>query len=312
LDAVVETHKLTKRFRGMLGKGVLAVDELDLTVPRGAVVGLLGPNGAGKTTSIQMVLGNVYPTSGTATVFGMRVGDPAAKRRLGFMPEKFQFHDFLSAEELLHFHGRLAGMHWTELRPRTEQTLELVGLWERRHSKIREFSKGMQQRIGLAQAILHEPDLVVLDEPTSALDPIGRRDVRNIIGHLRERGTTVLLNSHLLSEVELSCDTVAIMHKGRVVRQGTLDDLLTTRSIVQIEAQEVSDETLGRISEFATINSRSGDRLTVTVTADENIPALAEVIVSTHAKLMQMTYQRESLEDFFIRTIKETGESPGN
>lgn len=307
MEIAVETHALRKTY----GK-LIAVNDLDLRVPTGAVFGLLGPNGAGKTTTIQMLLGNVFATSGAASLFGMHVGDLRAKRRIGFLPEKFQFHDFLSAEEFLHFHGRLAGVDWAVLHRRTEEALEMVGLMERRRSKIREFSKGMQQRIGLAQAIVHDPDLVILDEPTSALDPIGRRHVRDIIGELKRRGKTVMLNSHLLSEVELSCDSLAIINKGSVIRQGSLDELLTTKSTVELEVRNFGPETERRICEFATLLSREGDAVTVEVGQDEHIPALAEAVVQTGAKLMQMTYKRETLEDFFIRSIEESGVSPTN
>ncbi len=296
----------------MIGAGVAAVDGVDLTVATGAVFGLLGPNGAGKTTMIQMLLGNVFPTAGSAQIFGMAIGSLAVKRRIGFLPEKFQFHDFLTAEEFLHFHGRLSGMDWPDLRRRTDETLSIVGLTDRRKSRIREFSKGMQQRIGLAQAIIHNPDLVILDEPTSALDPIGRRQVRDIIGELKSRGTSVMLNSHLLSEVELSCDSLAIINKGKVIRQGTLDQLLTTRSVVEVEANDIGEETLRQIATIGSIIQSNGAHLTVGVERDEDIPAIAEAIVNTNAKLMHMSYQRESLEDFFIRTIEESGVSPSN
>src|SRR5579884_1565763 len=166
----------------------VAVQDLDLTVARGQVFGFLGQNGAGKTTTINMLLGNVRPTSGSGSLLGAPIGDRATRRHLGFLPEKFQFHDFLTAEEFLDLHGRLYGLPAKRRRARTQATLEIVGLTSRRKSKIREFSKGMQQRIGLAQALLSDPDLVILDEPTSALDPIGRRDVRDIIHHLKAEG----------------------------------------------------------------------------------------------------------------------------
>ena len=305
MTAAIETHGLRKKFRSLLGKELVAVDCLDLVVERGSVFGLLGPNGAGKTTTIQMLLGNVRPTSGGGSILGKPLGHTPTKQHVGFLPEKFQFHDFLTAEELLHFHGRLVGMDWPDLRKRTDEVLETVGLADRRKSQIREFSKGMQQRIGLAQAILHQPSLVILDEPTSALDPIGRRDVRDVIRELKDRGATVMLNSHLLSEVEMACDSVAIINKGRVVRHGTLASLLLSKSIVEVEAYDVTDEALGALERFARVVSRDGDRYTVAVNSDNDIPEVAATLVRHGAKLMQMHYQRESLEEFFIRTIED-------
>jgi len=305
MTAAIETHGLRKKFRSLLGKELVAVDSLDLVVERGSVFGLLGPNGAGKTTTIQMLLGNVRPTAGGGSLLGKPLGHTATKQHIGFLPEKFQFHDFLTAEEFLHFHGRLVGMEWPELRKRTDVVLETVGLVDRRKSQIREFSKGMQQRIGLAQAILHQPELVILDEPTSALDPIGRRDVRDVIRQLKQRGATVMLNSHLLSEVEMACDSVAIINKGRVVRHGPLDTLLLSKSIVELEARNVTAHALDELSRFARVLSHEGDRYTVAVNSDDDIPEVAAVLVRNDAKLMQMQYQRESLEEFFIRTIED-------
>lgn len=304
---VIETYQLRKNY----GK-LVAVDDLNLQVPEGSVFGLLGPNGAGKTTTIQMILGNVFPTAGDATVFGKRVGDISAKRRLGFLPEKFQFHDFLTAEEFLYFHGRLAGMDWPNLRERTGAVLDLVGLADRRKSRIKGFSKGMQQRIGLAQAIIHDPELVILDEPTSALDPIGRKDVRDTISHLKEMGKTVMLNSHLLSEVEMACDSLAIINHGKVIRQGTLDELLSTRSTVEMEVRSMNEDTERRIASFATMQSREGDVITVGVQDDDQISALAEAVVNSGAKLMRLNYFRQTLEDYFMQAIEESGGGTGH
>ncbi|GBC92701.1 putative ABC transporter ATP-binding protein YxlF [bacterium HR15] len=305
----IETRGLRKVFRPLMGGNpVVAVDHLDLQVPVGTVFGFLGPNGAGKTTTIQMLIGNVYPTAGKAWVLGYPAGSIQAKKRLGFLPEKFQFHDFLTAEELLRLHGRLARMEPATLNRRIDEVLELVGLMERRKSKIREFSKGMQQRIGLAQAILHDPELVILDEPTSALDPLGRRRVREVIQYLKQRGKTVFLNSHLLSEVERSCDYVAILNKGRIVKQGTLDELLVNRSVVTIELSQVTPtirEALGRIAQkVQPIDER---RIVVEVEQERQVPELARAVILAGGELISFQAQRESLEDLFIQTIE--GES---
>lgn len=302
----IEVKGLSKEFGSLFGsKRVIAVDHLDLQVEKGTVFGFLGPNGAGKTTTIQMLLGNIYPTNGEAFVLSHPAGDLRAKRHIGFLPEKFQFHDFLTAEEFLVMHGRLAKMDTKWIRRRVPEVLELVGLAERSKSKIREFSKGMQQRVGLAQAILHEPDLIILDEPTSALDPLGRRTVREVIQQLKAQGKTVFLNSHLLSEVELSCDEVAIINKGRVVRQGALETLLVDRSVVVLEIRNLNGSMLELLSRAAISLDRVGeDRVVVEVAGEDQVPELVRTIVHAGGELMGLQAKRETLEDLFIRTVE--------
>lgn len=306
----IETCGLRKVYRSLLSnKPIVALDHLDLQVEPGTVFGFLGPNGAGKTTTIQMVVGNLYPTAGKAFVLGYPAGDLQAKQRIGFLPEKFQFHDFLTGEEFLALHGRLAKMDGKTLHRRIDEVLELVGLSERRKSKIREFSKGMQQRIGLAQAILHEPEVVILDEPTSALDPLGRRRVREVIQYLKEKGKTVFLNSHLLSEVELTCDQVAIIHQGRVVRQGVLDELLVNRSVVTLEISNLDEkilEALGRVTDK--LKRLDAHRVVAEVADEQKVPELARAVVYAGGALVGMQAQRETLEDLFIRVVEGEGE----
>jgi ABC-2 type transport system ATP-binding protein len=305
----IETRGLRKVFRPFpTGTPIVAVDHLDLQVPMGTVFGFLGPNGAGKTTTIQMLIGNVYPTAGKAWVLGYPAGSIHAKRRLGFLPEKFQFHDFLTAEEFLRMHGKLARIDSATLNRRIDEVLALVGLAERRKSKIREFSKGMQQRIGLAQAILHDPDLVILDEPTSALDPLGRRCVRDVIQYLKQQGKTVFLNSHLLSEVERSCDYVAILNKGRVVKQGTLEQLLVNRSMVTIELRQITPAVLEAVERVAHRVQRIDEqRIVAEVEGENQVPELARAVVFAGGELMSLQAQRESLEDLFIQLIEGEG-----
>jgi ABC-2 type transport system ATP-binding protein len=300
----VETNELRKVYNN----GFVAVDGLTLAVPAGQIFGFLGPNGAGKTTTINMLLSNVYPTSGSYSVLGSRMGDVKARGRLGFLPEKFQFHEFLSASEFLDLHGRLYGMSSELRKKRIPETLELVGLADRSKSKIREFSKGMQQRVGLAQAILNDPDLIILDEPTSALDPLGRRDVRDIVRHLKSQGKTIFLNSHLLGEIELTCDEIAIMKKGRIVRQGKIDDLLAAPSHVSMRVLSASEQLLAKLREQTRTleHSIETDTIDVAIASDDEIPALVSTIVNNGGRLMSLIPQRESLEDLFIRIVEET------
>lgn len=302
----IETHQLRKVYRSQLRRqSVVAVDSLDLKVPEGCVFGFLGPNGAGKTTTIMMLLGNVYPTSGSFRILGHSISDMSVRKRIGFLPEKFQFHELLTAGELLWFHGRLAGMDRHALARRVPEVLEQVGLRERARSRVREFSKGMQQRLGIAQAILHDPDLIILDEPTSALDPLGRRDVRDLILHLKSRGKTVFLNSHLLSEVEMVCDEVAILRAGQVQRQGDLDILLQVHPVVDVELRSLSEQVMQAVRSVATVLSVNGVRLTAEVQSEADIPALARCIVEAGGELMRFVPRRESLEDLFVRVVEE-------
>ena len=301
MSNAIEMEGLGKDYRG-----VPAVRALSLQIPRGEVFGLLGPNGAGKTTTIMMLLGNVHPTRGRASLLGRPIGDVAARRRVGFLPEKFQFHDFLSATEFLHLHGKLAGMGAVERAKEVPIVLERVGLAERANTRIRAFSKGMQQRIGLAQAILHAPDLVILDEPTSALDPIGRRDVRDIITELKGRGCTVVLNSHLLSEIELTCDRVAIIDKGDVAVQGTMESLLAFSSTVEIEVRGLNDTALAAVRSIAAkikLDRVPVTRFTAWIQNEEQIGEIARALVENGVTLLALAPRRDTLEDLFVRTI---------
>lgn len=286
----------------------VAVEDLTLTVQRGEVFGFLGPNGAGKTTAMKMLLGLVRPTAGEARILGRPVTDVRVREHIGFLPEQFRFHEWMRADEFLDFHGRLAGLSSAERRRRIPEVLELVGLAARRHDRLRGFSKGMLQRIGLAQAILHDPEIVFLDEPTSALDPIGRREVRAIIHRLRERGTTVFLNSHLLTEVEQVCDRLAILERGRVVRQGPLAELLRQELEVEVEAEPLTPDLLAALAPLGRSLSRNGHRLTMTVSDREQLPAIAAAISASGARLYRLAPRTVSLEEFFVETVAEGGD----
>ncbi len=301
----IETSHLRKEYGGTLGRGgFTAVQDLSFTVPRGQVFGFLGPNGAGKTTTINMLLGNIAPTSGTATLLGRPLGDLEARAKLGFLPEKFQFHEFLTAEEFLDLHGRLYGMGLKARRKRIPEVLQMVNLYERRGSKLSEFSKGMQQRAGLAQAILNDPELVILDEPTSALDPLGRREVREIVAELKARGKTVLLNSHLLGEIEMTCDQVAILKKGEVIRVGSMDDLLAAPSTVEMRVQNISLALVRALETLARTVTVEGEEITVSIPDEAIVPDLAVAVVGSGGRLLSLIPRRESLEDLFIRVVE--------
>jgi ABC-2 type transport system ATP-binding protein len=301
-DIVIETRRLTKRFRSRC-----AVDSLDLRVERGTVFGFLGPNGAGKTTAIHMLLGSVRPTAGQGWVLGRPLGETAVRRRIGFLPEKTTFYPFLTAQEFLQAMGELSGLRRVELSARIPETLQLVGLADRARDRIGSFSRGMQQRLGLAQAILHAPELIILDEPTSALDPLGRRTVRDLILALKREGCTLFLNSHLLSEVEMTCDEVAILKKGRVAVFGRLQDLLQVQQTVEIEVEEMTEaamSALRRLSLKVKMYGMPPRRLTVFLRSTEDTPEIARALVENGARLRALIPQRETLEELFVRVIE--------
>ncbi len=307
---LIDTTALRKQYGPLV-----AVDSLDLHVAAGEVFGFLGPNGAGKTTTVKMLLGLVYPTGGEARVLGQRPGNPVAMARVGFLPEHFRFPAWLTAWDFLDMHGRLYGLSRAERRKRIPRLLERVGLGDRMRSRLGEFSKGMQQRAGLAQAIMNDPALVFLDEPTSGLDPVGRREVRDIIHDLRAQGVTVFLNSHFLSEVEVTCDRVAIVKRGRVVRAGTLDELTGGATEVEIRAGGLTAELVAGLARWGrvvdsrgTAENGQGDditRLMLTVDQPDALPAIADYLVTGGARLYALAPQRLPLEELFMRVMRE-------
>ena len=290
--------------RKVFGEKV-AVRNLSLTVSRGEIFGFLGPNGAGKSTSVKMLLGLVKPSSGESLVLGLPSGDVEVRRRIGFLPEDFRFYTWLTASELLKLHGRLCGMTAARLRDRIPALLELVGLTTHREKRLRDFSKGMLQRIGLAQALIHEPDLVFLDEPTSGLDPMGRRLVRDIIRAQRDRGATVFLNSHLLSEVEITCDHVAFIKEGEVVAARDLRSQPDGEIRVTARARNLSPGALSGLAQWTTSSHLDGERLTLTTTNTSALPEILRHLVTSGADVFEFTPERLSLEDLFLKIMGE-------
>lgn len=282
-----------------------AVDDVTLTVADGEVFGFLGPNGAGKSTVVKMILGLTHPTVGKIEVLGRPAGSLAARADVGYLPETFRFHDWLTASELLHFHARLARVDASLRAGRVRKLLELVGLKDRANDRISTFSKGMMQRVGLAQALVGQPRLVILDEPTSALDPIGRRDVRDRIRELGEQGVTVFLNSHLLSEVEQVCDRVAIIDHGSIVAEGKLDALLSAQEI-EIRAGDGAEAAARQALDDAEVRTLDG-RLRVRVANDDETAMLVQRIVAAGVPVYDVRQVGDSLEDLFVR-VAERGD----
>src|SRR5215467_1976121 len=283
-DLAIRTRGLRKVFGGKV-----AVRNLTLDVPRGEVFGFLGPNGAGKSTCVKMLLGLVFPTSGQADVLGQPAGDVRARSKVGFLPEHFRFYDWLTPAELLKVHGRLYGMSQGVLCERIPTLLDLVGLTPHRDKRLQEFSKGMLQRIGLAQALLNDPDLIFLDEPTSGLDPFGRRMVRDVIKAQRDRGATVLLNSHLLGEVEITCDRVAFIKDGEVVETRQLNDDIEERTSVSIRATNLTAEIASGLSQWTRSVRAEGERLTLSVSSGAVVPEIVRYLVASGVDVYEVT-----------------------
>ena len=298
----IETHELRKVFGEQI-----AVKGLTLQVRQGEVFGFLGPNGAGKTTSIKMLLGLVAPTAGDALLLGAPIGNRAILGQMGFLPEHFRFQEWLTAGEFLELNGQLYGMQLEDLKTRIAELLERVGLTDFRARLLRTFSKGMLQRIGLAQALLNRPRLVFLDEPTSGLDPVGRRLVRDIIHDLREQGTSVFLNSHLLSEIEVTCDRVAFIRHGEVVRVMELASLGQGETSVSIHAARFPISSSAGLSQWAKNIQVDGDQLTLTVFSESVLPEITRYLVAEGAEVYAITPRRVSLEEIFIETVGKDG-----
>lgn len=300
--AAIETEGLRKVF----GDNA-AVKGLTLQVAQGEVFGFLGPNGAGKTTSMKMLLGLVAPTSGSASLLGAPIGDRPTLARVGFLPEHFRFQEWLTAGEFLGLHGELLGMEGGALNARRDALLERVGLAPFRNKQLRTFSKGMLQRIGLAQALLNHPALVFLDEPTSGLDPVGRRLVRDIIRELRNEGTCVFLNSHLLSEIEVTCDRVAFIRHGEVVRTLDITTLDGNQSFVTIRASGLTAAMVSEMARWGRDIQADGEQLTLTVQNEASIPEINRYLVAQGADVFAISPSRMSLEDIFIETVGKDG-----
>jgi ABC-2 type transport system ATP-binding protein len=296
----------TRGLRKVYGDKV-AVGDLTLSVERGEVFGFLGPNGAGKTTSVKMLLNLVFPTSGEARLLGGPLTDPQVRSRVGFLPEHFRFHDWLKGSEFLELHAELYKMPGQQARRRIADLLDLVSLTPHADKRLREYSKGMLQRIGLAQALLNRPELVILDEPTSGLDPVGRRLVRDVIRDLRREGTTVFLNSHLLSEVEITCDRVAFIKHGQVIRVSPLQTLVEGELSVEVRARNLRPEVVQGLERWSKNVRLDGEHLSLTLESELDLPEVNRFLVEQGVDVYALRPEQVSLEDLFIQIVGTDG-----
>jgi ABC-2 type transport system ATP-binding protein len=299
VTAAIRTHGLQKWFGA-----TRAVADVSLSVGNGEVFGFLGPNGAGKSTTIKMLLGLVEPTAGAATVLDAPLGDRATRARIGFLPEHFRFHDVLTAREFLRFHGRLYGVRGAELETRIDTLLVRVDLLDAADRPLRGYSKGMLQRAGLAQALLNDPALVFLDEPTSGLDPLGRLLVRDIMAELRDRGTAVFLNSHLLGEVEATCDRVAFVKEGRVVHDLALAGSTETMHLV-LRVTPIDRCVVEGLAQFGRDVTCAADGLHMRIGSDGVVPEIVRWLVARGASVFGIEVRRKSLEEWFLEVMGE-------
>ncbi len=284
-DVVIEARNLSKVYRDFWGRDKkAALKPLNLAIRQGEIFGLLGPNGSGKTTTLKLLLGLIFPTSGEAFVFGRPATDVAKNERIGYLPEESYLYKFLDAEETLDFYGRLFGMPPEERARRAAALIEMVGLGRDRKRQLREYSKGMTRRIGIAQALINDPELVLLDEPTSGLDPIGTREVKDLILDLKRRGKTVVMCSHLLADVEDVCDRIAVLHQGELKELGRVEDLLRVTGITQFQARDLPPEAC---------------------------EAVRRVLAEHGAADIEVGHPTTTLEDLFLDVVRDTEARPG-
>lgn len=295
---MIHTENLTKIYANGTG-----CKDVSITIEKGQIFGLLGPNGAGKSTFVKMIIGLIAPTSGTARILGKPINDVAVRKKIGYLPERFKYQQWMTGKELLSFHAELYKMDFDFTR-KINEVLKLVHLNGKENNKIETYSKGMQQRLGIASVLLNEPDLIIFDEPTSALDPLGRKEIREIILKLKKMQKTILLNSHLLSEVEMICDQVAIINAGRVIKQGSLQSLLNQKTQLQISVDNIKDSI---IQQLLTIDNHlvyDHQLIKMTVRNTEEIAEVAEIIVNQGGRLYELTPEKASLEAMFINLIE--------
>ncbi len=301
----IETYALEKTYlAGFWRKRPkTALKPLTLTVPDGEVFGYLGPNGAGKTTTLKLLMGLIFPSGGSAKVLGADWRDPRVKAQIGFLPEQPYFYDYLTANELLDYYAQLSSVDARERRRRIPAVLSRVGLPESGHTQLRKFSKGMLQRVGIAQAIIHNPKLVFLDEPMSGLDPVGRREVRDLIQSLKDEGKTVFFSTHILSDAEALCDRVAVLHKGELRGVGVVQDLLA-RFSGKVEIIWDGQAAMAAVQALGSECHSTGDSIRA-VLPQEQLDAAIDAIRRARGRLMSVTPVRASLEDYFLEQLNE-------
>jgi len=300
---VVEAHNLTKRYGDNL-----ACNNICLSLEEGQVFGLLGPNGAGKSTLVKMLLGLVYPTAGEAYIKGKSIYDLETKRNTGYLPELFRLYEWLTAWEFLRFSARVYEIPAREEMHAITEVLEVVGLQGREKEQVKNYSKGMQQRLALAAAIIHKPAILFLDEPTSALDPLGRIEVRDIIERLRNQGTTIFLNSHLLSEVEMTCTHLGFINNGKILDQGPMNDFLSSQHELLIEVTDINDNIYSYLVNKNILLGYDKNCLLLQVNSRDEVPQLVRELVMQGVDILKVDVRSKGLEEIYINMLDKKGE----
>lgn len=304
---VISTKNLKKEYQGsgFSKEKITALKNFSFSVNEGDIFGLLGPNGAGKTTLVKILLGIVFPTEGEVSIFGEDIKNESYKRRVGYLPENHKFPNYLTGEEVLHYFGMLSGLTNTQVKSRSDEYLKIVDMEKWKKTKIKKYSKGMMQRLGIAQAMINEPDLIFLDEPTDGVDPIGRKEIRDILIGLKDKGKTIFLNSHLLSEIELICNKVAILNKGELVKEGTIDEITSTGNKYVFNTSELGNDIINILLNqyFATLHGKN--EFIVNTDSAESLNAIIDILRKNNVNILGLNKEKNTLENMFINLIEQ-------
>ncbi len=304
----ISVNNLTKIFNSKAfgNKGITALNDVSLSIESGIIFGLLGPNGAGKTTLIKILLGLVYPTSGSAKILGQPISDFTVRKEIGYLPENHKFPNYLTGEEVIIYNARLSGFMIDKKSPRITEVLKMVNMEKWRKTKIKKYSKGMLQRIGLAQAIVHNPKIIFLDEPTDGVDPIGRKEIRDILIDLKNQGKTIFINSHLLSEVEAVSDMVAILKAGKLIKYGTVDELTIDKEIAEITLEtEIPNDILDSLNQNYTFKLLD-NVVSLEINDSKTLNKFMDELRKSEINILKVNQKKTSLEDLFIKSLTET------
>jgi len=303
---VITTKNLSKEYssKSFSKEKILALNNFSFEVESGEIFGILGPNGAGKTTLIKILLGITHRTSGEVKIFDREISDESYKKKTGYLPENHKFPNYLTGEQVLNFFGKLSGMNSIDVKKKSEEYLKLVDMEKWKNTKIKKYSKGMLQRLGLAQSILNNPELIFLDEPTDGVDPIGRKEIRDILNNLKKEGKTIFLNSHLLSEVELICDRVAILNKGTLVKSGRVEDITALSNNYKFNTSKIEEKTLNSLlsNHKATING--SNEFSYNTGSVEELNKLIDFLRQNNVMIHSIVREKDTLENMFINLIE--------
>ena len=312
--AIISTKNITKEFsaKSFSKEKITALNKFTFEVNQGEIFGLLGPNGAGKTTLVKVLLGILFPNEGEAQIFEKDINDESIKSKIGYLPENHKFPNYLNGEQVLRYFGKLSGMSDIDAKKKTEEYLKLVDMEKWKKTKIKKYSKGMMQRLGMAQALINDPELIFLDEPTDGVDPIGRKEIRDILINLKSQGKTVFLNSHLLSEIELICDRVAILNKGVLIKEGSIEEMTTSEDNYKFITTEMSEEVVNAILTKYKAVLQSNHEFQYRSDDLKGVNDVIDFLRSKKVLIQDVTKEKNTLESMFINLIEQQSEEQHN